>query len=153
MGWNWLLRNNKHGKPYCEGMGDELDCMIQLSTFKIGVTSTTFWKHGERRSGDFYLKHEQFRSIPEAQAWIEGQTTEALLAASRPRAEQHKSYATKPSKPPPPDISKFMAEYEARRCKVCGEKYPPFGFPNNVWTCFRHRKDIDREPVPDSLFE
>ncbi len=44
-----------------------------------------------------------------------------------------------------------MREYEARRCHICGCKYPPFGFgppltrgDQTLWACRDHRDDVDR---------
>jgi hypothetical protein len=44
-----------------------------------------------------------------------------------------------------------FAEYEARRCVVCGTRYPPFGFgllaPTGkaLWACSVHRQEVDRQ--------
>lgn len=50
---------------------------------------------------------------------------------------------------PSPDS---VAEYESRRCAVCGAKYPSFGFgppmtrPGIViWACFVHWKDVESQ--------
>jgi len=45
-----------------------------------------------------------------------------------------------------------IGEYEARRCAICGAKYPSFGFgppmtrPGlTIWACFAHWKDVERQ--------
>ena len=44
-----------------------------------------------------------------------------------------------------------VAEYEARRCAVCGGRYPPFGFGplaskgTTLWACAAHRQEVDRQ--------
>jgi hypothetical protein len=45
-----------------------------------------------------------------------------------------------------------LAEYEARRCAICGAKYPSFGFvppmtrPGlTIWACFAHWKDVESQ--------
>jgi len=47
--------------------------------------------------------------------------------------------------------SKAMREYEARRCRICGARYPAFGFgapltrtAQTVWACGAHRAELDR---------
>jgi len=44
-----------------------------------------------------------------------------------------------------------VRDYEARRCHVCGARYPAFGFgppltrtAQTVWACGAHRADVDR---------
>ena len=51
-----------------------------------------------------------------------------------------------------PPVGGIMAEYEARRCAMCGAKYPGFGFgppmtrPGVViWACFTHWRDVERQ--------
>jgi hypothetical protein len=43
-----------------------------------------------------------------------------------------------------------MREYEARRCRICGARYPAFGFgppltrtAQTVWACSAHRAEVD----------
>ena len=55
--------------------------------------------------------------------------------------------------------------YGARRCAVCGAKYPPFGFGSPLtrpgvvlWACGAHRAELDhrlsaRHPHADTLAE
>jgi hypothetical protein len=50
-----------------------------------------------------------------------------------------------------------LAEYESRRCAVCGAKYPCFGFgpPMNrpgvtLWTCPAHRQELENRIVCSS---
>jgi hypothetical protein len=44
-----------------------------------------------------------------------------------------------------------FAEYEARRCAVCGCRYPPFGFGplaskgTTLWACAAHQQEVDRQ--------
>lgn len=45
-----------------------------------------------------------------------------------------------------------IAEYEARRCAMCGAKYPSFGFGPpmtragvTIWACFAHWKDVEKQ--------
>lgn len=45
-----------------------------------------------------------------------------------------------------------IAEYEARRCAICGGKHPSFGFGPpmtwsglTIWACFAHWKDVERQ--------
>ena len=44
----------------------------------------------------------------------------------------------------------IMAEYEARRCTVCGGRYPSFGFGppispgGEIWACVEHRGEVER---------
>jgi hypothetical protein len=47
--------------------------------------------------------------------------------------------------------SETMREYEARRCHVCGCKYPSFGFGpplqtsgRVIWSCGAHHAEVDR---------
>jgi len=54
-----------------------------------------------------------------------------------------------------------IAEYEQRRCVVCGGRYPPFGFgppltrPGaEIWACGQHRSVVEArfakpEPYPE----
>lgn len=53
--------------------------------------------------------------------------------------------------PPAPGT---VAEYESRRCAICGAKYPGLGFgppmtrPGAViWACFTHWRDVERQIV------
>ena len=50
-----------------------------------------------------------------------------------------------------PHVPGSVADYESRRCAVCGAKYPSFGFgpPMTragvfIWACFAHRHDVER---------
>jgi hypothetical protein len=57
-------------------------------------------------------------------------------------------------------ITGTIAEYEQRRCVVCGGRYPPFGFgppltrPGaEIWACGQHRSVVEArfakpEPSP-----
>ena len=44
-----------------------------------------------------------------------------------------------------------FAEYEARRCAICGGHYPPFGFGpiaskgTTLWACAAHQQEVDRQ--------
>ena len=44
-----------------------------------------------------------------------------------------------------------FAEYEARRCAICGGRYPPFGFGplaskgTTLWACAAHQQEVDRQ--------
>ena len=44
-----------------------------------------------------------------------------------------------------------FAEYEARRCAICGGRYPPFGFGPiaskgpTIWACAAHQQEVDRQ--------
>jgi len=71
--YQWTASVNKRGNPMWTGISPELECYIQMSTFKRGYTSTTFWLPEQRFTSDRYLKGEQFRSFDEAKAWIESQ--------------------------------------------------------------------------------
>jgi hypothetical protein len=48
-------------------------------------------------------------------------------------------------------INPDFAEYEARRCAVCGGRYPPFGFGplaskgTTLWACAAHQQEVDRQ--------
>ena len=64
-----------------------------------------------------------------------------------------------------PTANPVLDEYEARRCAVCGAKYPPFGFGSPItrpgvvlWACGAHRAELDhrlsaRHPNADALAE
>jgi hypothetical protein len=39
---------------------------------------------------------------------------------------------------PPP----IVADYEARRCMVCGGNRAHFGFPDNAWACDQHWRQV-----------
>jgi hypothetical protein len=54
----------------------------------------------------------------------------------------------RPKAEPEPPLGS-IGEYEARRCAICGAKYPSFGFgppitrPGlTIWACFSHWKDV-----------
>jgi hypothetical protein len=58
-----------------------------------------------------------------------------------------------------------LDDYEARRCAICGAKYPAFGFGSPLtrpgvmlWACGAHRTELDnrlsaRHPHADALAE
>lgn len=46
--------------------------------------------------------------------------------------------------------SEAVREYEVRRCRICGARYPAFGFEPpltrtgpTIWTCGAHRGEVD----------
>ena len=47
-------------------------------------------------------------------------------------------------------VNLVLVEYEARRCAVCGGRYPPFGFGplaskgTTLWACAAHQQDVHR---------
>ena len=47
-------------------------------------------------------------------------------------------------------VNPVLVEYEARRCAVCGGRYPPFGFEpiaskgTTLWACAAHQQEVDR---------
>ena len=64
-----------------------------------------------------------------------------------------------------PTANPVLDEYKARRCAICGAKYPPFGFGSPLtrpwvvlWACGAHRAELDhllsaRHPRADTLAE
>jgi hypothetical protein len=57
-----------------------------------------------------------------------------------------------------PVIPGTIAEYEQRRCAICGARYPGFGFgppltrPGIVlWACGPHREKLDKQIRPETL--
>jgi hypothetical protein len=64
-----------------------------------------------------------------------------------------------------PTANPVLDEYEARRCALCGARYPSFGFGSPItrpgvvlWACGAHRAELDhrlsaRNPRADTLAE
>ncbi len=55
------------------------------------------------------------------------------------------------SEPRQTNVPRSVQEHDARRCHICGAKFPPFGFgppltrPGIIlWTCSAHRVEIER---------
>jgi hypothetical protein len=51
----------------------------------------------------------------------------------------------------PASASSPLEEYEARRCAICGARYPCFGFGppltrtgGDLWACGAHRAELDQ---------
>ena len=51
----------------------------------------------------------------------------------------------------PSQRNALLDEYDARRCAICGARFPPFGFDPPLtkrdvvlWACAAHRADLDR---------
>ena len=68
-------------------------------------------------------------------------------------AASREEFATgsEPPAPPAVEMTAGMMEYEARRCFVCGCRYPCFGFgpplrsKGTIWACGTHRAEVDRQ--------
>jgi len=74
-------------------------------------------------------------------------------AAAADRAE----FATG-SDPPAAEMTASMAEYDRRRCVVCGCRHPSFGFgpplhsKGTIWACGAHRTEVERQLRDTGLF-
>ena len=55
------------------------------------------------------------------------------------------------SHPQAVEMSASMAEFENRRCAVCGGRHPTFGFgpplhgTGTIWACSTHRAEVNRQ--------
>lgn len=50
-----------------------------------------------------------------------------------------------------PEVHRGIEIYDARRCRICGRRFPPFGFgpplckpEQTLWACFEHRDEVER---------
>ncbi len=48
-------------------------------------------------------------------------------------------------------VNRDVEEYDARRCRICGRRFPSFGFgpplrqaERTLWACMEHRHDVER---------
>ena len=70
--------------------------------------------------------------------------------------EEQKWAANKPSEAAP---TGSLAEYRTRRCAVCGDRHPSFGFGppfsqdgTTIWACGSHRNEVDRQMTATGQF-